>query len=53
MAEEVKVRIILKEVYECYVVADDDEQAERLAYLKHCNGDTELVYDGIEYVVEA
>ncbi len=52
MEKEYKVRITMKEVFECYVTAEDEEVAETAAYQKHVNGDTELVYDGLDYEVE-
>ena len=49
-----KVRIVLKEVYEVWVEADDDEAAEILAVKKMSEvaDDVQLVHDSLETFVD-
>lgn len=49
-----KVRIVLKEVYEVWVEADDDETAEILAVKKMHSGDdsVSIVHDSVDTIID-
>lgn len=49
---EYKVRITLTEIYETYIEADSEEEAEAMARKQLNNGELDLIADTMDYEVE-